>query len=129
MASHSPRRLRVLLLEDNALIARFTARLLEKAGCEVVGPVATLADSQRLLEEDRPDLALVDLTLPDGSGETLIHQLKEMGIECAVYTGAERPAQPSAIMSDLPWLEKPLTLEKLRHLTSKVEARLRIDPK
>ena len=113
-----------MLVEDHALIARFTARLLEKAGCEVVGPVATLADAQRLLDMDRPDLVLVDLTLPDGSGETLIHQLRESGIECVVYTGAERPAKPADIMADLPWLEKPLTLDRLRQLTDEVATRL-----
>jgi CheY-like chemotaxis protein len=59
---------RVLVVEDESLVAMMLADMLEEIGCTVVGPVASCAGALRLLEGDQAlDLALLDVNL---GGET-----------------------------------------------------------
>jgi CheY-like chemotaxis protein len=59
---------RVLVVEDESLVAMMLADMLEEIGCTVVGPAATCARALRLLDEgQRLDLALLDVNL---GGET-----------------------------------------------------------
>ena len=70
--SGSSSALRVLLLDDHDLVRRgLRAFLATEPGIEVVGEAATLAAGRTLLTQLRPDVALVDLVLPDGDGTTL----------------------------------------------------------
>lgn len=63
--------MRVLCLEDNQFDADLAMRALARAsGVERVDVVGSLAEAWRRLEsaDERPDAALVDIDLPDGSG-------------------------------------------------------------
>jgi DNA-binding response OmpR family regulator len=62
---------RVLLVEDDPTLRAFLADNLVADGFELL-QAGTVADAVRILEYKRPDLALVDLALPDGSGLDLI---------------------------------------------------------
>lgn len=55
--------MRILVLEDESLIALMLAMELENAGHRVIGPASTSAASLRLAEGERPDLALLDINL------------------------------------------------------------------
>lgn len=109
---------KVLIVEDHVLIARYTAKLVKKIGCEVVGPVGSTAMAIRLAEVEQPNVALVDLSLSDGCGEDLIEKLQELGVACAICTGAARPPNPPDAIANLPWLEKPVSIEQLQTLMS-----------
>ncbi|NAZ38150.1 response regulator [Rubellimicrobium sp. CFH 75288] len=61
-----PAPLRVLVVEDEALLAFALQEELEEAGHEVVGRAATSAEAIGLARQARPDLALVDVHLLDG---------------------------------------------------------------
>ncbi|MGQ9369849.1 response regulator [Azospirillum sp. ST 5-10] len=56
----------VLIVEDEALVALYTAELLEEAGYTVVGMAATGASALATAAQDPPALALVDVRLPGG---------------------------------------------------------------
>ncbi|MBL6458855.1 response regulator [Belnapia sp. T6] len=58
--------MRILVVEDEALIAMMLADDLETAGHEVMGPVATTAAALTLCETTLPDLALLDVNLAGG---------------------------------------------------------------
>jgi two-component system, response regulator PdtaR len=58
---------RVLIVEDEALIAMALADSLEDGGHEVMGPAATMAEALALCEAAPPELALLDINLRDGS--------------------------------------------------------------
>lgn len=61
--------IRVVLVDDHALVAEGTRQLLEaEPDLEVVGEARTGEDGLRLLEELAPDVALVDVNLPGMSG-------------------------------------------------------------
>jgi CheY-like chemotaxis protein len=60
------RTLRILLIEDELLIALNAQDILEDEGHHMVGLAANAEQSSALALEHRPDLALVDLNLRDG---------------------------------------------------------------
>lgn len=57
---------KVLIVEDEALLALDICDFLNEAGYEVVGLVATEQDATRMASELRPDLVIMDLKLKDG---------------------------------------------------------------
>ena len=65
----------ILVVEDDAPVRTFLADNLTADGHEVL-VAGTVRDAQRLLEYRRPDLAVVDLGLPDGSGLDLLRRVR-----------------------------------------------------
>jgi DNA-binding response OmpR family regulator len=66
----------LLVVEDDPVLATFLADNLTADGFELV-LAASLRDGLRELEYRRPDLAIVDLGLPDGSGLELLAAVRE----------------------------------------------------
>ena len=64
---------RVFLLEDDADICNLITRSLESYGV-MVECFQLQADFQRAIDRQRPDLCLIDLSLPDGDGLNLLRQ-------------------------------------------------------
>ena len=65
---------RVLLLEDDPAVRRFVALALEPLPLQLL-PCGTLTEARALLEHTTVQLVLMDLTLPDGSGQELLPSL------------------------------------------------------
>lgn len=65
----------LLLVEDDPVVRTFLADNLTADGYELV-VADTIRDALRALEYKRPDLAVIDLRLPDGSGLELIRQVR-----------------------------------------------------
>lgn len=87
--------LRVLVVEDSWHVSTGLRMLLEAWGATVDGPVATTADAMRLVTENIPDVAIVDINLRDGERSyELIDRLQDRGIRIVVLTGyADVPLQ------------------------------------
>jgi two-component system response regulator DevR len=68
-AEATPAPIRVFLLDDHEIVRRGIRDLLESAGdIVVVGECGTAAEAQRRIPPLRPDVAILDGRLPDGSG-------------------------------------------------------------
>jgi two-component system sensor histidine kinase/response regulator len=68
---------RILVVEDDAGILGYCKTALESAGFEVETCV-TAADARRLYAGRRPDLAVLDIGLPDGTGLDLLTEWKKL---------------------------------------------------
>jgi PAS domain S-box-containing protein len=69
--------IRVLLVEDHASFRQAAASIFEReAGFEVMGQAGSLAEAKKILEQGAPDVAVIDLVLPDGYGWDLIKELR-----------------------------------------------------
>ena len=79
---------RILIIEDEALVAMELRFVLEDLGHEVVGTVADAAAARRIVRETEVDLALVDIHLSDGpTGVALGRELgQELGVSVLFMT-------------------------------------------
>ena len=113
---------RVLLIEDEALFARAIAKRLQQSGYECER-AETLADARSILRQFAPELALLDMRLPDGNGMDLLPELVSRGISVIVMTAyGEVSDAVSAIKSGaVDYLKKPVDLEELLLVIEKAE--------
>ncbi len=68
---------RVLIAEDEWLVAAGLRSQLERLGCEVVAVVRTGAEAVRLCPEAHPDVVFMDVQMPEMDGLTATRQLME----------------------------------------------------
>ena len=71
--------LRVLVIEDDALIALLLAEVLSELGHGVCATAATPAEALAAAHEQRPDFLLSDVKLRDGSGIDAVEEILRDG--------------------------------------------------
>ena len=77
--------IRVVLIDDHALCRRGLAELLEaRAGIKVVGNTGDADEAVRLLRDERPDLAIMDLRMVPVDGHHLLTRFRAEGIETPI---------------------------------------------
>jgi two-component sensor histidine kinase len=104
---------RVLLVEDEALVAMDIEAILERLGCDLFGVYAALPEALAAVAEDRPDLAVIDANLRGRSAEPLAARLAAMGVPVVVATGYGAEAELPGALQGAPRLEKPVDEAKL----------------
>ena len=72
-------RARILIVEDSHLVTEALSILFTEAGYEV-DTAATVAEAVERGTSQAPDLILLDISLPDGSGLQLLDTLREKGV-------------------------------------------------
>jgi CheY-like chemotaxis protein len=78
---------RVLVVEDDILIAMDIEQLLRDAGCTIVGPVSRVAEALELLQQNRIDAALLDINLGSEQVFPVADVLDDSGIPFVLITG------------------------------------------
>ncbi|MEQ8268431.1 MAG: PAS domain S-box protein [Parvibaculum sp.] len=112
---------RILLIEDEPLVAMDTEEQLRSAGCTIVGPAASVREARDLIAEAEFDAALVDANLGGAPVGELAAALTRKGIPFAFATGYGREALPQGFR-EAPVLTKPFSRAML---LVQVEALLR----
>ena len=81
--------IRVFLLDDHEVVRRGVRELLESAGdLEVVGEAGTVAEALRRAPATSPDVAVLDVRLPDGTGIEVCRDLRSSmpELKCLMLT-------------------------------------------
>jgi DNA-binding NtrC family response regulator len=104
---------KVLVAEDEMLIAYDIADTIEAAGGIVVGPVATLANARWLCASDGIDAAVLDMNLLDGNSEALVSELRARHIPVVVNTAERLPLAFQATLPGVIVFAKPTLSEQL----------------
>jgi DNA-binding NarL/FixJ family response regulator len=81
--------IKVLIIEDELLVAQTLEVMLENNGYTVVGMATTLEECKKIIADNPPDVALCDIYL---NGE-------DLGIQIAAYLGEQLPAIPVVFLS------------------------------
>jgi len=77
--------IRLVLIDDHGLCRRGLAELLEhKAGMQVLGATGDPDEAERILQQQQPDLLIMDLRMPQMDGLDLLERLRAAG--CAPPT-------------------------------------------
>jgi two-component system, NarL family, response regulator DevR len=96
-------RVRVFLLDDHEVVRQGIAALLEvQDDIEVVGEASTMAEALTRIPAIRPDVAVLDVRLPDGDGVQVCREIKDLapGTACLMLTSyADDEALFDAIMA------------------------------
>jgi two-component system CitB family response regulator len=121
---------RVLIVEDDDLVRTVHRALIEETpGFQVVSAVGTLAQAQRDLADLSPDLLLVDIYLPDGSGLDWIQGLPRTSAapDVIMITAAnDLPTVQHAVLSGvLDFLIKPFHRARLQTALQRHQERRR----
>jgi len=109
-------RLRVLVVEDEWLVADYIVDVLESAGHEVVATAAMGEKALEHLEQADIDVALLDIKLKGSlSGIDVAQVARACGIPHVFITGSGDPATRAAAEATGPlgFLQKPFSPERL----------------
>jgi CheY-like chemotaxis protein len=104
--------LRILVVEDEPLIAMDIEEQLLGAGGDVIGPATNLETARRLIADTSPDVALLDANLAGRRVDDLAFELRRRGIPFAFATGFGRASLPEAFRY-APVLAKPFGSEEI----------------
>jgi DNA-binding response OmpR family regulator len=113
----APAGCRVLVVEDDFLIALELAEALRELGCGVLGPAASAERALALLRgagARPPDAALLDAKLLDGGAGPVLAALAAAGVPFGAVTGYDRAALEPEALRAAPYLGKPYGPAELR---------------
>ncbi len=86
-SKHFCKGLRVLLVEDESVIAMLTESMLAELGCEEVSIVGSIAQALDAIENNRPDIAVLDVNLRGQMVLPVAERLAAAGIPFTFATG------------------------------------------
>lgn len=87
---------RVLLVEDQALVAMELDAMLGELGCSVVGPCATVADALERINAEPLDGAVLDVTLVNELSFPIAARLQALDVPFFFVTGLSKSTFPAA---------------------------------
>lgn len=109
---------KVVLVDDHVSLREMLKFILNREGYEVVGEVTSGLDALRVCRSLRPQIVVVDLTLPVLNGTHLIRLLlrEEWGARVVVYTGTMDGGLMSEALAESPhgFVSKEDSLPELR---------------
>jgi len=105
--------MRILVAEDEAVVALDIQDTLEDQGAEVRGPAYTLAQATEIASQDRLSAAILDLRLGRESVGPVARTLTERGIPFIFYTGQSSTDPLRSEWPHVPLLSKPATAREL----------------
>ncbi len=79
--------LRILIVEDEYMVAEHLGMMLEDLGCDVVGPVATIEEAIATVNDGVLDGALIDANLNGESSAPIAAALRAASVPFVVATG------------------------------------------
>ena len=100
---------RILLVEDEFLVALSIKSMLENIGYEVIGPAASIEDAMRMLDHGSIDAAVLDINIVGGTSVPIARLLQVQSRPFVFVTGYQSPSHliPNALKS-ITRLTKPV---------------------
>ena len=116
--------IRTLLVDDERLARAEMRRLLAPhTQFEIVGEAANVAEAREMAENLRPQLLLLDIQMPDGSGFDLLESL-DAAPEVIFTTAFDAYALKAFEVNALDYLQKPIEAKRLAAALERAEARI-----
>ncbi|MDB5693463.1 MAG: response regulator [Alphaproteobacteria bacterium] len=85
---------RVLVVEDEAMVAMLIEDMLAELGCEVVGPAMRLEHALQLAETGAIDAAVLDINLGGVRSDPVADILERRGVPTLFVTGYGQSSRP-----------------------------------
>ena len=107
------RNLRVIIIEDEALVVMLLEDMLAEIGCRVVGLASHLDQAIDLASSADADFAILDVNLDGQEAYPVAERLSARGMPFVFATGYGHPGMRYGL-DQRPALQKPFRLEDLR---------------
>jgi DNA-binding NtrC family response regulator len=114
---------RILVAEDEGLIALELERILQDFGCEVVGPLASIEDVLENAERGKFDGALLDVNLRGRQIFEILPELQKLGLKLIITSGYDDVTLFPAAFRTMPRIAKPFDERQLRRVCESVFAK------
>ena len=115
--------LRILVVEDEVLIALEIEERLQRLGCEIVGPVGRLERALELARSTALDGAVLDVNVKGGFVYPVAEELLARKVPVVFSTGYAPETLPPAFR-DLPCLRKPFGATQLETMAQEAFVRV-----
>ena len=116
---------RVLVVEDEAIVAEDISEAIREAEGVVLGPFSGTREARDLLREDgRVDMAVLDVNVSDGAITPVLEALHARHIPTVIYTGGDLPEDVRRRHPDLAVLSKPVRPARLIAELRRVKGKL-----
>lgn len=102
--------MKILIAEDEPILQMALEDILNDLGHSVVAAVSTVKETLEHLEDRKPDLAILDVHLADGTCETTLPWFRAAGVQIILATGSMMPAPEGCMI-----IGKPYNTEQIRH--------------
>ena len=116
--------LRVLVVEDELVIAMELENLLRRLGCIALDAVPTIQQALGVLASEQLDLVVLDVNLQGQRVTPVAEALKERSVPFVVVTGYGSERLPEKALQDAPCLRKPVNGKQLASVIADILARL-----
>jgi CheY-like chemotaxis protein len=115
-------RARILVVEDDALVALALTEILADFGYEVVGPAPDTQAALKLVAEEKVSAAILDVNLGRDSAVAVAEALAAASIPFVFTTGYTNLSALSPAFKDRPVLNKPYQPQALRDALARLLA-------
>jgi CheY-like chemotaxis protein len=105
--------LRVLIVEDEFLLAMELETLVEGGGCTTVGPASSVGQALALINGEQPDIALLDVNLKGERATPVAAALQQRGVPYVLITGYSGAQLNEPELRAAPRLDKPVSRRAL----------------
>ncbi|MBS0220076.1 MAG: response regulator [Proteobacteria bacterium] len=106
---------RVLIVEDNFLVATDLSAMITASGGTVIGPAGDAVKACALTKVGGPDLAVLDVKLHEGDSRAVVDELERHHVPFLVLTAYEQSGLPPCF-AGVPYLSKPFMEDDLLRL-------------
>jgi CheY-like chemotaxis protein len=108
------RGVRILIVEDELLVADYLGELLGMEGCIVLGPALRVHEALALIERERPEAAILDLNLRGERTTAVAEALMARRVPFVIVTGYGAEHVPDdPVLQQAPRLGKPFRSRQL----------------
>lgn len=106
--------LRILIVEDEFLLAMELETLLQQRGCMVLGPVSSVGQALTMLDGEQPDIALLDVNLKGERATPVAAALRARGVPFILITGYSVMQLSEPELRAAPRIDKPVNCRALK---------------
>jgi two-component system LytT family response regulator len=115
--------LRIVIIDDETNTWKVTTTILRTKlnNVQVVGMAENVKSGIEMIHLQKPDIVLLDIQMPDGTGFDLLKQIKEIDFKVIFITAFHEYAVKAFKFSALDYLLKPINSKELINAIKRVE--------
>jgi len=123
--------LKTVIIDDDYVSRIVLREMLEKFldNIEILGEAGTVAEGVKLIGDTNPELVLLDISMPDGTGFDLLDKLKSINFKLIFITAYSEYAVKAFKYSAFDYIVKPLNVEELTKAIKRIPYIKKVDTK